>query len=97
MIQTILRSPQMRRWAMFSLMVVAFSCAAFAIHPQISGKTYQIVHSLTGKALTNGNIGKHDTYLKLGVANQSSPGQEWTFHQVVAGEPVFLLYNHNYN
>ena len=97
MIQTILRSPQMRRWAMFSLMVVAFSCVAFAINPPISGKTYQIVHSLTGKALTNGNIGKHDTYLKLGVANQSSPGQEWTFHQVVAGEPVFLLYNHNYN
>ncbi len=61
-----------------------------------SGETYQILHVATGKAFTNGNVAEHDTYLTIGTAESTAPGQEWTFHQVDAKNPIFVIFNHNH-
>lgn len=97
MIKRFLQSMQPCGWAMLLLMLVAVSSRANAEVVPISGKTYQIVHASSGKVLSNGNVGVHDTYLNLVTAGTVSPGQEWTFHQLDASEPIFVLYNHNYN
>ena len=63
----------------------------------VDGNTYQIINIANGKALTNGNVAEHDTFLSLDAADAESPGQEWTFHQMSLGDGVFYLQNHNYN
>ena len=70
--------------------------ALYAAELPKSGETYQLIHVATGKAFTNGNVGVHDTYMSLGTADNTAPGQEWTFHQTSDNQPVFVIYNHNY-
>ncbi len=97
MIKRFLKSLHPCGWMMFLLMVAVASSSAKAEGGPVSGKTYQIVHLSTGKVITNGDVGVHDTYLNLADASPVTPGQEWTFHKVDASTPVFVLYNHNYD
>ncbi len=62
----------------------------------VGGSTYRVVNVLYGTAVTNGDVGIHDTYLTLGEVDEASPGQEWSFISLDAEEPVFLIYNNNY-
>ncbi len=88
---------QMYRTVATMLLCLLTSLSVYGAGFPISGETYQIVHVATGKVFTNGNIAAHDTYLKLGDADNTAPGQAWTFHQVDAKDPVFVIYNHNHN
>ena len=97
MIKRSLHSLQSKVWFFALLMIAMFSSAVNAASLPVSGKTYQIVHVSTGKVITNGNIGVHDTYLSIANADNSSPGQEWTFHKLESSNPVYVLYNHNYD
>ena len=60
------------------------------------GSTYRLVNVLYGTAVTNGDVGKHDTYLTLAGVDEQSPGQEWAFISLDSKEPVFLIYNTTY-
>ena len=71
--------------------VVAFA----AITPQ-DGGVYRLVNVSTGKAVTNGNVGAHNTYLSVADVDVASKGQEWAFISLSDKEPVFTLYNDNY-
>ena len=87
-----------RHRSIVSILLCMFSALSlYAAGGPTSGEAYQIIHIATGKAFTNGNIAEHDTYLTLGNAESTAPGQEWTFHQVSTDAPVFVIYNHNYN
>lgn len=97
MINRFLRSLQICGMAILTLLVASFSTVVKAESLPVSGKTYQIVHISTGKVITNGNVGVHDTYLSLADATPVTPGQEWTFHKVESSNPVYVLYNHNYD
>ena len=77
-----------------ALMLVA--SATFAVSfPQADG-VYRLVNVATGKAVTNGNVAAHNTYLSVADVDNSSLGQEWTFVSLSSKEPLFALYNENY-
>lgn len=63
----------------------------------VAGTTYQLISVTSGKAISNGNVGTHDTYLTLMDADASQPGQQWTFRPYGNTTDVFVLYNHNYD
>ena len=60
------------------------------------GDVFRLVNVATGKAVTNGDIAAHNTYLSIADVNNESKGQEWTFVSLSAKEPLFTLYNDNY-
>lgn len=81
----------------FALLLLGWSLpnALFAQIPA-SGETYQVISETNGKAMSNGDVAEHNTYLTLHNANASSQGQAWTFHKTSVKEPIFVLYNHNH-
>ena len=77
-----------------ALMLV--SSATFAVSfPQADG-VYRLVNVATGKAVTNGNVAAHNTYLSVAEVDNNSLGQEWTFVSLSSKASVFALYNENY-
>ena len=74
------------------LFAVASSAASF---PQ-DGGAYRLVNVATGKAVTNGDVAKHGTYLSVADVDNASLGQEWTFVSLSSKESAFALYNENY-
>ena len=60
------------------------------------GDVFRLVNVATGKAITNGDIAAHNTYLSVADVNENSKGQEWTFVSLSSKEQVFTLYNDNY-
>ncbi|MBQ2126853.1 MAG: DUF4981 domain-containing protein [Bacteroidaceae bacterium] len=72
------------------------SSATFAVSfPQADG-VYRLVNVATGKAVTNGNVAAHNTYLSVAEVDNNSLGQEWTFVSLSSKASVFALYNENY-
>lgn len=74
--------------------VLSLTARADGILP--SGSTFRIVSTLTGKAVSNGDSGENDAPIVLADVDDSSPGQEWTLHQLRDGEDVYLIHNANY-
>lgn len=60
------------------------------------GDVFRLVNVATGKAVTNGDIAAHNTYLSVADVDGTSKGQEWTFVSLSSKEQVFTLYNDNY-
>ena len=60
------------------------------------GDVFRLINVATGKAVTNGNVASHNTYLSVADVDNSSLGQEWTFVSLSDKEPLFTLYNENY-
>ena len=60
------------------------------------GDVFRLVNVATGKAITNGDIATHNTYLSVADVNENSKGQEWTFVSLSDKDPFFTLYNDNY-
>ncbi len=82
----------LRLFVLMFCLVLPVALSAFPV----GGRTYRLVNVQYGTAMTNGDIGVHDTYLTLGAIDESSLGQEWAFIPVSAEEPVFLVYNASY-
>ena len=70
--------------------------ASFAASFPQDGGAYRLVNVVTGKAVTNGDVAAHNTYLSVADVNENSLGQEWTFVSLSDKEPLFALYNENY-
>ena len=85
----------MRKLFLSVVMVLVASVTFAASFPQADG-VYRLVNVATGKAVTNGNVAAHNTYLSVADVDNTSPGQEWTFVSLSAKEPLFVLYNENY-
>ena len=85
----------MKKLSLFFVMLFVTSFAFAASFPQTDG-VYRLVNVATGKAVTNGNVATHNTYLSVADVDNASLGQEWTFVSLSGKEPVFALYNENY-
>ena len=85
----------MRKIFLFVAMLLVTTVTWAASFPQADG-VYRIVNVATGKAVTNGNVAAHGTYLSVADVDDSSLGQEWTFVSLSSKSPVFALYNENY-
>lgn len=60
------------------------------------GDVFRLVSVATGKAITNGDVAAHNTYLSVADIDGASKGQEWTFVSLSNKEQVYALYNDNY-
>ena len=85
----------MKKIFLFVALMLAASVTFAASFPQADG-VYRLVNVATGKAVTNGNVAAHNTYLSVADVDDSSLGQEWTFVSLSSKNPVFALYNDNY-
>ena len=85
----------MKKIFLFVALMLVASFAFAASFPQADG-VYRLVNVATGKAVTNGNVAAHNTYLSVADVDNASQGQEWTFVSLSAKEPLFVLYNENY-
>ncbi len=83
-----------RLFLSFALMLLSLAAVAQAF-PEKNG-VYRVVNVATGKAMTNGEVAEHNTYLGMAAIDKASKGQEWTFVPLSGKEPVFALYNENY-
>ncbi len=80
------------------LLVLVFSCIgtyAQVVLPA-DGNVYRFVNVSNGKAVTNGDVAAHNTYLSVADVNALSKGQEWSLVSLSDKEPVYALYNINY-
>ena len=85
----------MKKIFLFVALMLAASVTFAATFPKADG-VYRLVNVATGKAVTNGNVAAHNTYLSVADVDNSSLGQEWTFVSLSSKNPVFALYNDNY-
>ena len=85
----------MKKIFLFVALMLAASVTFAASFPQANG-VYRLVNVATGKAVTNGNVAAHNTYLSVADVDDSSLGQQWTFVSLSSKKPVFALYNDNY-
>ena len=85
----------MKKIFLFVALMLAASVTFAASFPQADG-VYRLVNVATGKAVTNGNVAAHNTYLSVADVDDSSLGQQWTFVSLSSKKPVFALYNDNY-
>lgn len=60
------------------------------------GDVFRLVNVATEKAITNGDVAAHNTYLSVADIDGASKGQEWTFVSLSNKEQVYALYNDNY-
>ena len=81
-----------------TMLVLFIGITFFSINAQSikDGDVFRLVNVVTGKAVTNGDIATHNTYLSTATVDEASKGQEWTFVSLSAKEPLFTLYNNNY-
>ena len=86
---------KMKKIFLFVAMLLVTSVTMAASFPQADG-VYRLVNVATGKAVTNGNVAAHNTYLSVADIDDASLGQEWTFVSLSGKEPIFALYNENY-
>ena len=61
------------------------------------GKSYRLINTANGRAVTNGNSGENDAAITLAEADPASAGQEWIFIPAGEDEDVFVVCNPNYN
>ena len=83
---------------MFFALIAALVCvniSAQVVLPS-DGNVYRLVNVKTGKAMTNGDVAAHNTYLSEATVNTNSKGQEWCFVSISDKEPIYTLYNINY-
>ena len=85
----------MKKIFLFVALMFVATVTFAASFPQPDG-VYRLVNVATGKAVTNGNVAAHNTYLGVADVDNASPGQEWTFVSLSSKEPLFTLYNENY-
>lgn len=78
-----------------SLALMLAATVSFAVSFPQDGGVYRLVNVVNGKAVTNGDVAAHNTYLSVADVNEASWGQEWTFVSLSDKEPVFALYNEN--
>ena len=85
------------RTRLFSLLLgLILSLPLLAQSFPVAGDTYRLVNVAYNVAVTNGDVGVHDTFLSLSAVDENSPGQEWSFISMDSEEPVFLIYNSTY-
>ncbi len=60
------------------------------------GDVFRLVNVATEKAITNGDVAEHNTYLSVADVDNASKGQEWTFVSLSDKEQIYTLYNENY-
>ena len=85
----------MKKIFLFVAMLLVTSVTMAASFPQADG-VYRLINVATGKAVTNGNVAAHNTYLSVADVDDTSLGQEWTFVSLSDKELAFVLYNENY-
>ena len=71
--------------------------AVYATSFPVSGNVYRVVSVTDGVAMTNGNTAELGAPLSMAAAADGEKGQEWAFISVSDKEPLFLIYNPNYN
>ena len=81
-----------------TMLVLFIGITFFSINAQSikDGDVFRLVNVATGKAVTNGDIAAHNTYLSVADVDGTSKGQEWTFVSLSSKEQVFTLYNDIY-
>lgn len=75
------------------LMHITVSATTFPV----SGNVYRIIGVTDGLAMTNGNMSELGSVISMANVDESVKGQEWAFISVSDEEPLFLIYNPNYN
>lgn len=83
-------------FAKFFMLVACLLLPFVATALPVGGNVYRIVNVYYDKAMTNGDVGAHNTYLTLGDIDETSAGQEWAFISMSSDEPVYLIYNATY-
>ncbi len=83
----------MRKICLLFLLVVLPSL--LQAQQPVADMVYRFVNVATGKALSNGDVATHNTYLSLVDAGTSSPGQEWMALQNGL-EEQFIIFNPNH-
>ena len=61
------------------------------------GKSYRLINTANGRAVTNGNSGENNAAITLAEADPASAGQEWIFIPAGEDEDAFVVCNPNYN
>ena len=81
-----------------TMLMLFIGITFFSINAQSikDGDVFRLVNVATGKAVTNGDIAAHNTYLSVADVDGTSKGQEWTFVSLSGKEQVFTLYNDIY-
>ena len=70
----------MKKTRFLTLMLLLSIAIPDALATKIKdGEVFLLVNVATGKAVSNGNVGTHNTYLSVADVDNTSPGQEWTF------------------
>lgn len=62
-----------------------------------AGKSYRLINTATGRALTNGDSGENNAAITLAETDPASPGQEWIFIPADEDGETFVVCNPNYN
>lgn len=62
-----------------------------------AGKSYRLINTATGRALTNGDSGENNAAITLAETDSTSPGQEWIFIPTDEDGETFVICNPNYN
>lgn len=83
-------------WLIALLLLVANTAVKAAVNLNRSGVIYRIVSTQTGKAVGNGNVAEHDTYLQMEDLDLTAQGQDWMVMPVDAAAGTYALYNPNY-
>ena len=84
------------RLFLFLAFVLLYSGAsAQAVLPS-DGNVYRLVSMANGKAVTNGDVAVHNTYLSVADVDENSKGQEWTFISLSPNKQIYAVYNSYY-
>ena len=86
-----------RLFLVFLLALMCIGVSAQQVVSPANGNVYRFVSFATGKAITNGDNGTHGVYLSTADVSESSKGQEWGLVALSDKEPVYALYNAEYN
>ena len=86
----------MKKTFLFSVLMLVCSVLSFAAGFPKGDAVYRLVSVSAEKAITNGDVATHNTYLSVADVNKDSKGQEWTMVPLSDKEPIFTLYNENY-
>ncbi|MBQ8450287.1 MAG: RICIN domain-containing protein, partial [Bacteroidaceae bacterium] len=86
-----------QQWSFLMLLMLFLHVAVYATSFPVSGNVYRIVSATDGLAMTNGNTAELGSPISMAAVADGAEGQEWAFISVSDKEPLYLIYNPNYN
>ena len=84
-----------RLFLFLAFVLLYAGASAQAVLPS-DGNVYRLVSMANGKAVTNGDVAVHNTYLSVADVDENSKGQEWTFISLSPNKQIYAVYNSYY-